>query len=506
MRRQVVVAILVSGFLSAKPAGSRPATPRRPPSPAPVSEGRPGHGTDVPFAELTRFEPSGITSEQVGSRAASTGFEAQSREETLRGAQANVELARMQFLPRVTVTARYTRLSDFTPPVIFAGPPGVNQVFTTQSVGTPGSGIDPAQAFAQPAPAVTFPTVLDNYLLQASLLVPVSDYFLRVGQAYSAATHAARAAGFDLRAARTKSAVDGQIVYYGWLLARGAAIVASLAVTDQGLHLKDARNQFAAGSVSHVDVLRAETAVMTAELQLERARNQSALEEKRVRIAVHAKDDERIVPGEGLETADAEEWGPLVALTREALMARLEIKSIDASAEAAAEQADAGRAAALPQLNGFADAIDANPNPRRIPQAPGWVPTWQVGIQLVWSPNDALGTSQMTTDARVRAAQLRALRVSVRDGVELEVLQAFQAVHASRIARDVTKRDLETATEAKRVARQLFNSGRATSTLVVDAQTVLTRARLDALGAAAEARIARVRLQHALGRDARNRP
>jgi outer membrane protein len=46
-------------------------------------------------------------------------------------------------------------------------------------------------------------------------------------------------------------------------------------------------------------------------------------------------------------------------------------------------------------------------------------------------------------------------------------------------------------------------NGRATSTMLTDAEADLTRARLEQLNARIEARAARVRLEHALGRDAR---
>ena len=49
--------------------------------------------------------------------------------------------------------------------------------------------------------------------------------------------------------------------------------------------------------------------------------------------------------------------------------------------------------------------------------------------------------------------------------------------------------------------RELFNNGRGTSTTLTDAESDLTRARLTLLNARADARIARIRLDHALGRD-----
>jgi outer membrane protein TolC len=74
-------------------------------------------------------------------------------------------------------------------------------------------------------------------------------------------------------------------------------------------------------------------------------------------------------------------------------------------------------------------------------------------------------------------------------------------VHEADFAIDSGRRELASATEAYRVARELFNDGRATSTTLTDAETELTRARLDMLNGYVDARTARVRLNHALGRD-----
>ncbi len=83
----------------------------------------------------------------------------------------------------------------------------------------------------------------------------------------------------------------------------------------------------------------------------------------------------------------------------------------------------------------------------------------------------------------------------------VEVLQDYQAVHEADFSLESTKRELASATEAYRVQRQLFENGRGTSTTLTDAETELTRARLDELNARTNVRISRVRLEHALGRD-----
>lgn len=68
-----------------------------------------------------------------------------------------------------------------------------------------------------------------------------------------------------------------------------------------------------------------------------------------------------------------------------------------------------------------------------------------------------------------------------------------------------SQQELASATEAYRVARDLFLNGKATSTTLTDAETELTRARLDLLNSRADARVSRVNLDHALGRDAKVR-
>ena len=87
-----------------------------------------------------------------------------------------------------------------------------------------------------------------------------------------------------------------------------------------------------------------------------------------------------------------------------------------------------------------------------------------------------------------------------RESIVVEITQDFEQLKQAEFSLDSTKRELASATEAYRVARELFNNGRGTSTTLTDAERDLfTRARIDALNAAVNARIARVRLEHGVG-------
>jgi outer membrane protein TolC len=479
----------------------QPTAPLPPLVPPPASLAAPDDTTPLPVPQdMTQVQPGGITADQAGARAAQTSWQAKASMENVRSAAARVDGAWAAFLPRLSALGKYTRLSNFTPPPIAFFPPGTNLVVAEKT--GPVNTNNPAISIAIPPTSFPF-FVLDNWLFQATLSVPISDYFLRTNQSYSAATHSEEAARWDVITARAGSEANGRLAYYTWLNARGAVVVAVEALNDQKTHMRDARNQFAAGNASKADVLRAETAAASAELALEHAKNLSDLSEKQLRVAIHAAEEENLKPGEDVDATPPAVQGNVKQMTAEALSARPEIKSADANAAAAVEQSEAAKAGRWPVLSAFGDGILGNPNPRYVPPSNVFNTTWDVGAQVTWSPNDILTANSSTADFQARVAVIVANKNATRDNIEVEVTQMLQNVREADFAIDSSTRELTSATEAYRVARELFINGRGTSTTLTDAESELTRSRLDLLNAKFNARTARIRLEHALGRDAR---
>jgi outer membrane protein TolC len=429
--------------------------------------------------DLLKATAGGLTADRVAERAITTSFTAKASEEALRAAAARVDASWALFLPRLSGLARYTRLSEFeVPDITFA--PGV--VISGKTLAPP---------------------IFNNWTFQGTIAVPISDYFLRISQQYSSAGLSRDAARYDLAAARAKAGADGRSAYYTLLRARGSQVVATQALEDQKTHATDAKNVFTVGRASKADVLRAETAVASAELVLERTKNLVELTEKQIRIAMHEDIDQPIVIGEGLEAPLPSFQGNLQQLAAEAVSARMELKSLDASVEAAKKTSSATFNAMFPQATAVANVLGANPNPRRFPARDEFFPTWDLSLQVTWSPNDILIYRSQAAAIDGQAAQLEAQRGAVRDGIQLEVTQAYQQMKEAEFAIETSKRELTSAQEAYRVAHELFINGSATSTTLTDAETELTRARLDLLNAQVDVRIARVRLDHAVGRDAK---
>jgi outer membrane protein TolC len=408
-------------------------------------------------------------------------------------ADAREDQALVGFMPRVQLIGRYTRLSDFTPPPLFEF--GRGSLVVTAA--PPGTQNPPSIAVA--FPVATFPVIVDQYLAQATLLIPVSDYFLRIAQAHTAASRGAEAARDDLIAARAKSYADGKIAYFTWLKARGSETVTRQILAAAAGRQKDAETQLAVGSASKDDVLRAETSVAMAELGVQRAKSAIGLAEQQLRFAIHAG-SEKLEPGEGLQTPPPALSESLRGLVAEAHRQRPELKSLVKNAESARSLASSLRGARIPSLSAIGDVTYANPNVRRIPQSATFFPTWAAGVQITWSPSDALAGGASGADYDARAAALEAQVEATRDGIELETMQAYNAVVDGDVALVTTKRQLDSATEAHRVARSLFATGRGTGTALAAAEAALAQARFDHLNARVDARIARVRLDFAVGR------
>lgn len=437
--------------------------------------------------------PNGLTSEQAAKRAIATSYSAKSAEETALAAAARTDQAQLEYVPSVLLTAKYTRFSTVTPP---SG--------TTQGVETNApAGTQNPPTFAT-APR-SFPVVLDQYLLQATVTVPISDYFLKINRTLTAATRSEEAARFDVIAARAVASVNARTAYYDWLRSRGALSVAQQTLVLAQAHWNDAKLQFAAGSVAAADVLRAESVVAASELTVERARAKVTSADWTLRTLMHAAETEALEPGESLDTPLPKVGDNLKAMLNEAYGARAEIKSLDKNMEAALKLASAARADKIPALAAFGDVLYANPNARKFPTTAEFFPSWSVGAQLTWSPKQFLSGGPAGDEQAHKAASLEAQRNATRDGIIKEVVDAYSAALAADAGLGTTTRQLDSAREAYRVSRQLYTAGRTTGTALLDAEFALAQARFDHLNARVDARVARTQLEHAIGRDAHER-
>jgi outer membrane protein TolC len=117
--------------------------------------------------------------------------------------------------------------------------------------------------------------------------------------------------------------------------------------------------------------------------------------------------------------------------------------------------------------------------------------------------SDVPGTAATVRGGEARARALIAERAAFGDQIRMEVMSAFQDRQKARVAEQTSVRRLVSAEESYRTRRLLFQNGRATTVELLDAETELTRARLEAVDARIDGRVAEVRLAHAVGRPDR---
>lgn len=433
--------------------------------------------------------PNGLTAEQVAERArASSPALARQREE-LRAAAADVDRALAGYWPRLTLEARYTRVSSV-------------ESSAGTIVAAPGQGPGPLAPGAELVNVpLEFPTIENQYALEANLVVPLSDYFLKVAPAHRAAKLGADAANQNLETQKLETDAQARYAYYDWVRAKLGTIVAEQALEQTRAHLADLTALVEAGTASRADQLRVESQAAQAELVLARSRHLSELSEDNLRTLMHDESRAPYAIGESFSApASGERLSPkLDELVKTALARRPEFRALDRAEEARRAQARAERGSYAPRLDLFGGAVYANPNPRVFPQEEQFESSFQAGARLSLTLSDIPGTAAASRGLEARANALRAERAALADAVRREVFAAAQAVDEAEIALGTTERGLRAAEESYRVRRLLFENGRATTVEVLDAETDLTQARYDAVGARIDRGVAKIRLARAVG-------
>jgi outer membrane protein TolC len=448
-------------------------------------------------ADLERIvgRPGGLTSAQAAKRAMETspGIE-RAHAEVLRG-EGEVEAARTSWLPRATLTARYTRLSPITQPSF--GQPGANLVATTAGTGPLAPG-----APLIGTPPIRFPVILNQYWLQANLVVPLSDYLLRVGQSVGSAKASRAASQLQQKAAEREVAYRGRLAYYGWAAARLEQEVAARGVEQSREHVRIVSARAAEGQVLKADELRVQAALARAELVAEQAASRATVAESELRILLHDDERKEYAIGEPLfEPLPPVDASDLSTLERRARKHRPEYSAIAEARHALDERRRVASAARYPRLDAFGNAYYANPNQRYIPMQQAWHATWDVGVQLTWSPNDLLGDSATMTKLDAEHSRLLAEERQLSDSVRQEIRRSTEALRQAEAARSTAARSLTAAEAAYEQRKALFDVGRATAVELLDADNDVLRARLEVIAAAIQARVAQAQLDFAVGRD-----
>lgn len=279
--------------------------------------------------------------------------------------------------------------------------------------------------------------------------------------------------------------------YFRVLRAEKMVMVAEQEVKQLREHLKNARNLYDVGLTTYNDVLQAEVALADAEQRLISARSDLTTAQAQLNKLL----------GLPLETALrlAEESdltvfpGDLPQAAQRALGQRPDLKAAETrirQGEKAVTQAQAGYYPRVYLQGGHAWQ-----------QNDSWVHDhqWFALLGLQWSLFSGFDTRAQVRQARERLEQLRLKRQDLSEQVKLEVQTAYLDVRDTAERLRVTQKAVSQGEENLRLNEERYKEQVGTATDVIDAQTLLTKARVNFYNARYDHQMAKATLLWAVG-------
>jgi outer membrane protein TolC len=264
-------------------------------------------------------------------------------------------------------------------------------------------------------------------------------------------------------------------------------------VKNQQAHLALAQARLNSGLGLPLDVVRAETAVSEAILNLSTARNNAA--QARVSLALLMGIDPRtpIVAAESPEPPVLPVDVKL--LTQKALSQRPEVTQAQANIDASVYGLRAARTTNAPIFSGAAGWT------QRGTELLGDQQIVTVGVGVTWNPFDGGFTAGRVKEAQANLQAAQDQMTSTQLSVMSDVAQAYLNLRTAEQSVATADAEIVNARESLRLARGRYEAGFGTFLDVLDAQTALDTAETNRVNAVSAIDLARAALSHAAGND-----
>lgn len=472
------------------------------PSPvAPEAAARTVELAASPEPEVEGFVRGGLTADEAAARAVANAPSLARADAAVRVAEAGSIQALASVIPTVTLTGR----ASYTNRI-------VNNLSTSSQADRATADALVAQVTDPSAQLLlgglvnafsnlNFPYFRSQYELSAQVSYPLTASLLTALPLY-------RAAGLSVDAARVQRDADLAVIalrareaFYEHVRARGALVVANEAVEAVRAHRDQVAALVEAGVAARADLLQVEAQLASADVAVRNTELGVAISARALGILIAADDEAipQIQIGEDVSLPVDMPTGTIDELETRALSQRPEMLAIASSREARSLEMRAHGASRMPQVALNAGVQYMNPNTRYIPQTRTFRTSWDLSAVITWSPNEAMRAEGRRRQASAALDQLDAQELELRDGVRLEVTQAYQQLHSAHATVTSAAAAVAAAEEAYRVRSEQLAHGVIVSVELADARTTLTRARLELVDSSVQVRIASARLRRALG-------
>lgn len=425
-------------------------------------------GAETPQAETS---PVRLTLDDAIVRARATSARLASFSALARAASEEARGAGASRRPDLALSASYTRNSN-VPELVLAIP------------GSP--------------PRTLFPNLPDVWRTHAGASFPLYTGG-RVGSQITAATEMENATLSDRAAASNDLAAETHIAYVNVLFSRENARVLGEAVASYEAHLKDARNRQDLGLAASNETLAVTVEREQAELARLQSENGAAVALANL-LRLVGLPPGTLVELDPAPAASASTPQELDDLVKRATLGRPELEALRARVRATEAAEKVAHSASRPQAGLEAGFDYTNPNLRFVPWEAKFRSSWSVGVGVNWKVLDGGRSSASAAQARAQADALRAQLSDLESRIRLDVTTRRLELDTALAGRVVAQRGIEAGRDGLRVARDRYKEGVLSSSELLDAETRLLRAELDATLSEARIQIALANLTRAVGR------
>jgi outer membrane protein TolC len=350
----------------------------------------------------------------------------------------------------------------------------------------------PAGALPIPTPGgvITFPTANRNYWSSKFVLEQTIFDFWGTPSRYQAAVLGKSASLLDTAKTRDDLFLNVARGFFSTLRAQKLEIVAQQDVVSLKAHLKIARDQHEFGVVTFNDVLQAEVSLADAEQRLIVAKTdaidiRSALN-KVMALPVSAP---TVLKDEKLETRP---WG-LEEATDTAVKQRSDLKAAGERISQQEKVVTQTRSQFFPRF--YAQAgMNWQQNEFMLHDT-----LWFGIFGMQWTLFTGLDTKAQVAQAKLRVNQLKEQQRDLDDQVRLDVQNAYLRVKETADRIRATEKAVTQGDENLRLNEERYKEQVGTATDVIDAETLLTRTRVNYWTAVYDHQMAKAELLWAIG-------
>jgi outer membrane protein len=285
--------------------------------------------------------------------------------------------------------------------------------------------------------------------------------------------------------------------YFNILKADKAVGVVKSAVDSLESHLAVAKNFYDVGMIPVNDVLKAEVELANAKHDLIKAQNDARLARMAFNVYLSKSVDEAVEVEDILVfTPESPDYQQSL---EKAMKARPEIKSLDISDEQINEQITIAKSKYYPEVGASYSYTKAGDTPNVSGSNFQLAHQWQVGVGLTWTFWNWNKTKNTVRQNETMKSELSNTRKAVEDGIRLEVKKAILDLKEAEEKIPSAKKAVEQGEENLRVSEERYKAQVTTSTEVLDAQTLLSQARMNYYNALYDHNLAKAGLLRAVG-------